>query len=92
MLFRLLESNDCETAAGHPGRAVIILLIGAALLVLATSVLIAVQAQGSESAAWRPSAPEAAIAATYLGLIERSLNPASQELPGETGYWGVLRD
>jgi hypothetical protein len=44
MLFRLLESNDCETAAGQPGRAVIVLLIVAALLVLVTSVLIAVRA------------------------------------------------
>lgn len=67
MLFRLLESYDCDTAAGRPGRAVIVLLILAALMVLATSVLITVRGQAGESAAWLPDVAGAAIAAADWG-------------------------
>jgi hypothetical protein len=94
MLFRLLESNDCETAAGHPGRAVIFLLIVAALVVVATSVVIAVEGLSREPVFAESTA---AVIGTSTGqpapnLLDKSSSPARQSVRGETGFAGDLRD
>ncbi len=92
MMLRLLETDDCETAAGHPGRAVVALLILAALVVLITSVVIAARGQDGVDATWLPSTPKAAMIWTVAGREAVALSPISGLLSGKAGITDDLRD
>lgn len=69
MISRLTETNECETAAGRPGRAVIVLLILAALLVVATSVVIAVRGNEFVNPGASLSALAPVVTATFAGMM-----------------------